>query len=418
MHACFHYQFHPVGQGLFASGALYESNTPDPKFLWVYDCGSVTFTEEPWWRRQIQLLKEFAHHRPTLDLLTLSHFDKDHINGVTALLGRFNVNMLLLPYAPLWQRLIVAFDGYQGDSDMMNYFIDPVAFLRQRGQIEHLVLIPPTQGDPPPLVETSLEPIKGPWTADAPFKRLDPQDPLVVGFGTKAQDLELLPAGMTINVQGRWEFLPYNKPLFRIPTRFPGFRVRVDQLRDDLLHGDAGGREAALDALKKEYDRTFGADGAARNRISLYLYGGPVYPTWKACKLLNEHGDDLPAYPRRQPCYYRARAEARGVDDTCSILYSGDGFLNSDASVRHLSASLGAERMRRLGVYQVNHHGARENWHAGLAAKLNPWLSVFSSDPGRGSTHHPHHEVWQDYARHQPTQVNSQGHGCGGWMLG
>ena len=419
MQVCFHYQFHPVGQGLFASGCLYKSKTPDPEFLWVYDCGSVTFTGAQWWDGQIQRLKQFAHYRPDLELLALSHFDDDHISGVTALLHRFNVNMLLVPYVPLWRRLMVAFGAnHQGDTDVMNYFVDPVSFLRTRGQIDHVVLVPPSRGEGPPIASVPIETEKGPWAANADIKRLDPSDPLVIEFGTKDDlGLELLPSGGRITVRGLWEFCPYNKPLFRVPPQLALFRTSVDQLRDDLIHAGPNERQPALTALKRVFDQTFGASGAARNRISLYLYGGPIYPSWRASKLLTQHGDYLPPYPRRQPCYHRVHAHAPGVSGKCSVLYSGDGFLNSEVSFRHIHGYLGLERMTRLGAYQVNHHGARGNWHPNLARKLDPRVSVFSSDPARGPTNHPHPEVSQDYAQHQPVQVNRRGHGLSGWMI-
>lgn len=74
--------------------------------------------------------------------------------------------------------------------------------------------------------------------------------------------------------------------------------------------------------------------------------------------------------------------------------------------------------MEKLGVFQVNHHGAKENWKAGLAGRINAKIAVFSSDPKRLRPGHPHPDVWQDYLNHHPVQVNNKNHPftAGGWM--
>lgn len=419
-HACFHYQFHPVGQGLFASGCLYQSNAPEPRFLWVYDCGSVTFQARAWWDTQAAQLKEFAHGRANLDLLTLSHFDQDHINGVISLLAQFRVDMLMLPYAPLWQRLLIAFRGnHHRNPGIMDYFIDPVRFLRALGHTGRIVLVPPAEEElPPPAGRASELPDK-PWPLTGPIKRVDPNESKVIEFGTTAADaLECLDAGAGLDVLGLWEFCPYNTPLMQPPA---DFSAMVAPFRGDLLNAAPEARQVALDALKAAYDAAFANAGGTRawrrNVISLSLYGGPVYPTWRACKMTGDHGAALPVFPQRLPCYYRAHLYAPGETEKCGILYSGDSYLNDDAAYNHLTGYLGQERMRRLGVFQVNHHGSRYNWHPGLAAKLVPWLSVFSSDRRRNPPGHPHAEVWDDFAAHQPVQVHPTGHGAGGWML-
>ena len=67
-----------------------------------------------------------------LDLLTLSHFHNDHINGVVDLPKAVGAATVMLPWAPLWHRLPIGFDqGLQaGDAEML-FFVDPVAYLTQ-----------------------------------------------------------------------------------------------------------------------------------------------------------------------------------------------------------------------------------------------------------------------------------------------
>src|ERR1035441_6457924 len=129
MNVCFQYDFHAVGQGLFASGCLYQANTRQPRFIWVYDCGCMPTVPPMDWTAKMNQLALFTRGKERIDLLTLSHFDNDHITGVTALLARFQVNTLMLPYVPLWERLLIAFASNIGPGDeRMGYFVDPVAY--------------------------------------------------------------------------------------------------------------------------------------------------------------------------------------------------------------------------------------------------------------------------------------------------
>ena len=70
-----------------------------------------------------------------------------------------------------------------------------------------------------------------------------------------------------------------------------------------------------------------------------------------------------------------------------------------------LSHYLDQRRAIRTCVLQVPHHGARANWHDGLAISSIPAISVFSSDP-RHSYGHPHAEVLRDFWAFRPVQVD------------
>lgn len=53
------------------------------------------------------------------------------------------------------------------------------------------------------------------------------------------------------------------------------------------------------------------------------------------------------------------------------------------------------------------HHGAKPQWHAGIAAKLNPTASIFSSDPAHEVYKHPRPEVLRDFWPYHPIQVDN-----------
>ena len=87
-------------------------------------------------------------------------------------------------------------------------------------------------------------------------------------------------------------------------------------------------------------------------------------------------------------------------------MFTGDGYLDSPARLDALVDYLSPQRVAQVGVFQVMHHGARGNWHQGVANRFAPLVSVFSSDPGRGATYHPHSEVLRDFWPYGPAQAD------------
>lgn len=88
-----------------------------------------------------------------------------------------------------------------------------------------------------------------------------------------------------------------------------------------------------------------------------------------------------------------------------SVLYTGDGYLNTPERFDSLQVFLGTARMNGLALSQVMHHGSRFNWHVGLADKIWPVISVFSSNPDHQRYRHPRTEVSADFAPYGPLQA-------------
>ncbi|GAW39763.1 hypothetical protein SH203_00141 [Brevundimonas sp. SH203] len=122
-----HYIHHGVGQGLFTSGVLWLDGRPDP-IVWVHDCGSESAGGDNLIASGCALLNRLAGARRRIDILAISHFDSDHISGIKQLLADYEVGTILLPYFPLWSRLVVAF-SQPTDPALTNFCVDPVAFL-------------------------------------------------------------------------------------------------------------------------------------------------------------------------------------------------------------------------------------------------------------------------------------------------
>ena len=107
---------HGVGQGSFhsASVEVVEASGRRHRFDYVYDCGALAGgarTKEL--TRSIKRLglepRVGNPKKAVIDLLVLSHFDKDHMNGAIDLVNKFEVDRIMLPYlTPKQLALVIA----------------------------------------------------------------------------------------------------------------------------------------------------------------------------------------------------------------------------------------------------------------------------------------------------------------------
>lgn len=377
----------PVGQGLFMSGRLFGAASG--QFTWVYDCGSTSGAAERD-KAIAAFRKELAGRR--IDLVTLSHFDSDHINGIVELIRGVRVRTLLLPYVPLWQRLLIALGEEIGaDDSLLAFYLDPVGYLAsiEGSEIDEVVFVP---GAGPDDVVPGFEdepdpdrPIEGGKAEYGTPPEGSDGDPAVAG-SANVQVRFLKPAGRII-VPSLWEFIPYNDAAMQ-PLATALFIRRVKRIAGALLAGRRR-QSVMLRLLKRIYQRAFGSGSVPANLISLFLYAGPI-------------GTRV----RFDPVAATAPFRINPNRDNLAQLATGDGFLDTPARLAALQRFYGRSgRLDRAGLLQVMHHGARPNWQSGLAAVLKPAASIFSSDPGH--THaHPAPEVLRDFWPWCPVRVD------------
>ena len=92
--------FHNVGQGLFYSGKIESKNK---EFNFIYDCGSEKENQLK------EVISDYLNHlnRKNIDMLVISHFHKDHINGLEYLLKNNKPQYIFLPYFTDIHRLYI-----------------------------------------------------------------------------------------------------------------------------------------------------------------------------------------------------------------------------------------------------------------------------------------------------------------------
>lgn len=438
-----HYGFHGVGQGLFSSGSLVMLNgTAISEFNWVYDCG--TSSSQHYLDNALGDLKRHirppAGQRPYLDLVTISHFDADHINGLVKLLDRFDVGDLLLPYMPLWQRLVIAFNAHRGHrSRLTSFLVNPVAFIAAVPECNVKRILFASSGptleepsrdtgiSPKPerprspgderaerrraesiSVEVDTEDLSNLGAADD--KRFDASH--MAGAARTGTSVAFMKIGAALVVADCWEFMPYNDAQLA-PMASAAFRNEVSRLRIDLLGTVKSVTTRALEVLKTLYAKEFNFNGQAENSnlISLFLYAGPTdsctADVYAGC-LWEPYWNWLNRLDWMDWLDWLDWLDCVESIPTCkgSLLYTGDGYLDTDLRFASMKAFLSPHRVKNLAALQVMHHGARANWHAGLADKIRPEFSVFSSNPLHRRYRHPHTEVIEDFTSYRPLQAS------------
>ena len=293
----------------------------------------------------------------------------------------------------------------------MQFFLNPVAYIAaiDNIEIERIVFVLPS-GDElsPSSQDAAPQPLDdGSW--DLVFDEAGATDDnreadlaifrqITAGRG---MSVAFMRRGTNFRVAEDWEFVPYNDAdVARQPTA--AFRKMVADHRADLLAGPTDARRsAALVTLKALYDKQFGKCRVPRNVISLFLYAGPIRAGQQ---------------PRAQ-CLMHLRSGHRGfigatagqeggeVGAAASFIRGTAILILGDASDR-LVHFLGMSRIERLSCLQVMHHGAAGNWHPGVAQRLAPDVSIFSSDPRHKGFGHPHESVLRDFWAYGPVQVD------------
>lgn len=126
--------FHNVGQGLFYSGLLINEGNKE-QFRFVYDCGS---TNKNFLKEYASLASDEKGKKKTLDLLVISHFHDDHVNGIPELLEHFDVDTVVMPYMDDFLRGLAVLEHiksgiYNADDPLKAMYSNPVEWFAQKG---------------------------------------------------------------------------------------------------------------------------------------------------------------------------------------------------------------------------------------------------------------------------------------------
>lgn len=310
----------PVGQGGFHVGGLRQltahpwvlmpgsraARFNDAEFLYVYDCGSEPKKQV---YREIDNLLACRPERQ-LDILVLSHFDRDHICGTPRLLRAsdgFSVDTIILPFVDMDERIIAlaravasteTFGG-QIDTFFVDMVFEPTATLAAFGP-RRIIFVRGDGGDGE----------RGPGTAPDPGGDFDPKagrdrdgsvrvdlkpaypdDPkrafelTTLGFTNGAEVLEVRHAAAVIRDPTwllLWKLVPWVRPA--APAAVATFKAGVEALFKwkkgtfNTRITDASVRKQMVTTKRTKLAQLYRTAFGDKNLTSLCLYSGLVTP--------------------------------------------------------------------------------------------------------------------------------------------
>lgn len=411
-----HQCFNAVGHGTFFNGLALDRER-NSSFSWIYDCGSKRTTRIG---HEITRLLEWRLIWPKeVDLLVLSHFDDDHVNGIEQLLNSTRVQTLALPYIDIGHRLACAasLSADPCSASTAALQLDPVAWLQSRGltgQVDTILLVQGgPRGDNDPPVDGGTVPLP---SGPADNQRLQRDSTDIDGTATSRLAGTAKAGGSTVaprivswrhavsaqagNIPLELTFFNATQPsLFRndanggliarrsrCPTSVVQIDVEVIMRRYGLADLGGAPRRGWRDALRTVYAKHFGNSSQQRNNISLCLLVRPAGEKVGSCEI----------FTCRETLYSTPRRRVSSINRAGTLLL-GDLRIDN-ATLADMQAHFGVVRWRDLGTVQVPHHGSLHSWQRGAAKLFAPDRFVHCVPDA--SAHHPHPSVDDDLSGH------------------
>jgi hypothetical protein len=387
---------HPVGQGGFHTGWLFESAFPiridplqgTPSFVWAYDCGSDQLSIL---RREIKKIRGAP-----INVLFLSHLDDDHVVGVDKLLlAASHVDEVVLPYLNDDEWALHLASGASSGSlsgSFIDLVSDPAIWFGSRG-VDRITYVESGDEDGEgPAAPDRIYPIDPDGRPEAVETDTGKRKPVKVGWtrSTKAEDsdgdggdggdgassaraeVQIAPAGSVASIHGadgiiNWVLSPF---AFRPPTsKLASFKAMLISKFGSGLTAKAYADAARTDAGRKDLRICYDAVWKTHNLHSMALYAGPAVPALGKIPNTSWHGNFL----RRvvQPGWVSTG------DFDMTVKKRRDRFIQFYA----VYASM-------VGQLSLPHHGSDLSFHETILAAF-PDLSFAIASVGANGHGHP-----------------------------
>lgn len=324
--------FHSVGQGAFYTEEF-------DSFRFVYDCGTDTDGK----KRIEKYLNGHFRENDIINALFISHFHRDHINGLDYLLSNFKVEKVFIPQYDVYEHVL---DFMYTDSNLNSFdtrlTINPVATIKSVSPQTKVILVKKHRyEDDPEEVEIDA---------------LD--DGYVINSGALLRSC----------IPG-WVFIPINydnsnrSSIFR--RHLKNHNIEFNSSTDFVTAWNSR-------SIKKEIKQAFAKLPKNKNENSMVVYSGP--------RLEGEYRQYM-QFPQFDflPYFFPFGSTDAGC------IYFGDYEVHDDAwrTIDHVLNKY----YEFTGVVQIPHHGSSYNYRDEINMKEN-LFSVVSY--GTTNTHgHP-----------------------------
>ena len=345
--------FWAVGHGAFYTERLYN-HVYDTQFCAVYDCGGksqkIICNRVDKFLDSVRDVK--TKNRPTIDYLFISHFHRDHINGVCHLLNQASVQHIVVPQLEV-SRLI---EGYIYNALTMNVNdIDEdnaQIFIRQQLAIQ-----------------------------DIPVEQIIEVEPAYDNYSNIEQSTNryntLVSSGKNIEVKDNsglpyWVYIPINIDYDKEKRQKLIDKLNAICNANGIPHVVVDGKIqwSSIDTIlrtnmkdvKETYEQLFTGN---HNAYSMPVYSGPIEKVIK-CHDFDFNGCDLiPYYMYRRYWHINERLSQYALKRMASCLYMGDFEAKDSNNLCKLRKELN-EYYYHTGMQQVPHHYSPNNHNIDL----------------------------------------------------
>ena len=286
------FRFHPVGQGLFYSGII--SRDTHKSFSFVYDCGSES--DRTFLFREIDDFKRLlptssVASKKKINLLVVSHFHDDHVNGMEHLFENATVDTVVIPYMGDDLRLLARLESTRTELFLESFYLDPIGWFSARG-VRRVVVV---GSDEENRIDDGERLTQSLNTEDR-YQRSDAEDDEFIIRGENrplSSDIEgtevlSFPNGLTGSI-AYWQFEFEN---MKLPKVSDYKRVVEDYLRTNMLTiTDVMHSRSLTNALAREIKGIL-KNGRSVNQTSVMLKHGPMNYVRSDIFFLNGHDRD------------------------------------------------------------------------------------------------------------------------------
>lgn len=330
--------FHPVGHGAFYTERFYNDYGENVANI-VFDCGRFETAKENWccslyktWIEDYVKVQSGFAAGDAVDVLFISHFHTDHINGIDFLMKHCSVKKIILPAIDT----LAVFDALVytgvtgGDVDAVHSFLEKCINGDYKGSVIEVAM--PEYSDSEDVINDEI-----------PNKNISEIN------ATLTSAVALIADGLSST---RWRYIPY----YRVDTSKK--RQLESKLVSSFPHIFTKGSLDVLDllsaiktngvkAFKDVYEKVFGAN--KHNSYSLTLFSGLSCD--KRCF------NDCHLKPLYSFCVLDKATNSQYCPVNC--LYMGDyealgaGLCDMKSFYRKI--------WNNIGLLQVPHHGSEHN---------------------------------------------------------
>jgi beta-lactamase superfamily II metal-dependent hydrolase len=311
--------FHPIGQGAFYTERHKFNET---EFTAVYDCGSSTFNNK---KLETKIKSTFPKDYP-IDVLFISHFHADHINGIEILNKHCKIKRVVMPLiddtAKILCKVANLLDNEYFDARLIDspedFFGGDVAIIR----IEETDINPNTDG-------------------------VEPTSPLNISDIEKSTNF---PSGTQFGGINNWIFIPFNYKHEECKKQFEKGLQNVSLTLVDIDTTDK------ITKNKTDIIKAYKAVDGDLNQNSMILYSGKDSDYVIEC-IVDNH------------------SSCKAYQSGC--LYMGDVDLKEPKIVTDIIEKL-KKYLPYIGTLQVPHHGSIHNFDSSVLKQLKINCAIFS----------------------------------------